>query len=73
MSGWLIFGIALLVTAVFTLAVSISARKIDFGSRILKDKPSRSQKTLGGFRPKAKKSKARSVAPLLLLLLLLIM
>ncbi len=63
MSGWLILGIALLFTAVFTIAVSISARKIDFGSRILRDKPIKSQITLGGVKSKAKKSKARSVAP----------
>ena len=63
MVGWLIFGIALLITAIFTLAVSISARKIDFGSRILRDKPIRSQMTLGGITPKAKKSKARNAAP----------
>ncbi len=63
MVGWLIFGIALLVTAVFTLAVSISASKIDFGSRILRDKPVRSQMTLGGSERKAKKSKAKRASP----------
>ena len=63
MSGWLIFGIALLITAIFTIAVSISARKIDFGSRILKDRPIRSEITLGGVKSKAKRSKARSTAP----------
>ena len=63
MSGWLIFGIALLITAIFTIAVSISARKIDFGSRILKDRPIRSEITLGGVKSKAKRSKARSTTP----------
>jgi hypothetical protein len=63
MSGWLIFGIALLVTAIFTLAVSISARKIDFGSRMFRDKPDRSQITFGGVEPKIRKSKAKRSAP----------
>jgi hypothetical protein len=63
MSGWLIFGIALLVTAIFTLAVSISARKIDFGSRMFRDKPERKQITFGGIEPKSRKSKAKRSAP----------
>ncbi len=63
MFEWLIVGIALLITAVFPIAVSISAKKIDFGSRVLKDKPIRSQETLGGLKFKAKKSKAKRATP----------
>lgn len=58
--GWLIVGIILLVTAVLTLAVSISAKKIDFSARILRERPVRERIVYGsvkGSKRKAKTSK----------------
>ncbi|MHA1690227.1 MAG: hypothetical protein ACTSU7_01190 [Candidatus Heimdallarchaeaceae archaeon] len=63
MVGWLILGIVLFLTGIFALIISISARKIDFGSRMLREKPIRSRMTVGGSESKAKKSKARHAAP----------
>jgi len=46
MVGWLILGIVLFLTGIFALIISISARKIDFGSRMLREKPIRSRMTV---------------------------